>query len=62
MMPPYLHDYLIVFLFLIASGASLQLVAREQESRTHRFRILVMVLYGMTGIAALLLLFPGVNG
>lgn len=50
--------YLLVLLFLIVSGVSLHLVAHDYENRSDWFRILVLVLYGMSGILALLLFLP----
>lgn len=55
--------YLLAFLFLIASGVSLHLlhlVSHSSENRARRFRFIVVVLYGMSGMLVLLMLKKGV--
>ena len=46
-------DYLLGFLFLIVSGVTLHLVAQNGQKTMHRFRTIIMVLYGIAGILVL---------
>lgn len=55
-MPPTIFDYMLVLLFLIISGVSLNFVVNVDVKRTQRFRTIIIALYGITGIVLLLIL------
>ncbi len=54
-MPPGLFDYMLFFLFLTISGLSLNFVLKVDVKRTQWFRTIIIALYGITGIAFLLI-------